>query len=195
MTTVLVIIVILILVVAGIAVVRMLSSGSNNETTAEDGVVTTVSLEDELLKTDESRSVRVKARGPLVANEDFVSQEVVVSPAKRKAVVYSGYLDKVERSVTLDNSVKAYSEFVNALNKASFTSVKNSEYNSEEEILGVCAGGRVYQYEILDGDEVVHWAWASTCNNPSGTLKTGHGAINKLFELQIPDDKFEFANY
>jgi hypothetical protein len=88
------------------------SSGSSDTTQQVD-----VSR-DALLATSEGHAVQVTVRGPIVADENFNSYRITITPSSRTLTTYRGYLDQQIDSVNLGNNVSAYTEFVNALDKA-----------------------------------------------------------------------------
>lgn len=141
---------------------------------------------EKLLKVDVDRSVRLTVRGPIVANETFRSWQISISPTQREYTVYRGYLETVESRKTYSNSNAAYDEFIHALDKAALT--KAGKYTSEEaaDLRGVCATGRVYQYEILNSGSVDVAYWTSTCKGSPGTFGASVQQVNNLFTAQIP---------
>ena len=180
--------VLLIVVIMIIAVVALVSlaraiffSGRSSETVQQVDV-----SREALLKTDTERKVQMTIRGPIVADEDFSSYRITVTPGSRSLVTYRGYLDKQVDRVNLSNNVKAYEQFVNALDKANLA--KGVQFDEENDsTLGICASGRVYEYEIIDGDNVVKRLWTSTCKGSPGSLKASAEQLTRLFTSQIPD--------
>src|ERR1035437_5442465 len=93
-----------------------------------------------LLKTDASRLVRMVVRGPIVADENFRTYQITISPTNRNVSVYSGYLDKKIDEKNYTNNIPSYTEFVYALSRANLIS---GEPDSND-IRGICAPG----YEV-----------------------------------------------
>lgn len=130
--------------------------------------------------------VQMTVRGPIVADEEFNSFRITVQPDARTMTTYQGYLDKQVDRIDLGNNVKAYEEFVNALDKANLTegeAFKDDADNTK----GICATGRIYEYEIIKGDDVIKRLWASTCKGSPGSLKASVDQLTNLFTAQIPD--------
>src|SRR5690606_34333620 len=75
----------------------------------------------DLLNTSVNRSVSMTVRGPIVADEDFRSYQIVISPDSRQFRAFTGYLDVITDSETLPNNTAAYDQFVNALDKANLS--------------------------------------------------------------------------
>lgn len=141
-----------------------------------------------LLSTDADRKVQMTIRGPIVADENFNSYRITVTPNSRTLVTYRGYLDRQVDRVNLGNNVKAYEEFVHALDKANLA-VGVQFDKDKDDTRGICATGHVYEYEILDGDTVVKRLWTSTCKGSPGSLKASAAQLTNLFTAQIPDAK------
>lgn len=191
-STILIIIVVIAIVIGLVSLVRY-AMGAGNEASNEPNAQE--QARSALLNTAEGYSVRVTARGPLVADERFVMQRVSISPSERKAFVYQGYMKSVKRKIVLGNTPAAYDQFVNALDKGEFTKLTKQDNEGEIDIRGICASGRVYEYEIMYGNEAVHYGWTSTCKGSPGNFGANLTYINNLFTAQIPDGSFEFAKY
>ena len=182
--TILVVVIILIAIVALISGVRAIffsGSSSNNQATVD----TTV---DSLLSTAVSSSVSMSVRGPIVADEDFHSYRIVVSPNSREITTYNGYLATVVGKQTLGNNTAAYEQFVNALNLAKMTA-GNQPSDGEGDVRGVCATGRLTEFSILSNDKAVETLWTSTCSGSQGTLRANLNQLSNLFITQIPEAK------
>jgi hypothetical protein len=182
--------IILILIVVAIAIAVLVSVGraifggsTNSQQTSK------VNLgEESLLNTAGDRSVRMTVRGPLVADENFRSYQIAVDSSSRRLTTYSGYLDKTIDNIQLGNSAKGYEEFVYALNRANL--MKGEELDDEkDDRRGICATGRVYEFEVLQGNSVIKRLWTSTCKGSQGSLKASVKQIEKLFNDQIPDSR------
>jgi len=139
-----------------------------------------------LLDTSPTHSVTVTVRGPIVADEDFHSYQITVGPNIRNLTTYSGYLDTAIDTVTLDNNVSAYQQFVHALDNANLT--KGTQLTGEaNDTLGRCATGRLYDFQILDGSTVVKDLWTSSCSGSRGSLDASVSQLLNLFQVQIPN--------
>lgn len=186
--TVLTIIVIVIAIAGLVALARLLFTGSSSTAVSEFQA-----QQQGLLNTDDGRAVSMRVRGPIVADEDFRSYQVIISPTERKFTAYTGYLDVVTDQQVLSNNTAAYDQFVHALNKANmvagtpFTGDKNN-------VLGVCATGKVYEYRTMSGGEDQTMLWTSTCSGSPGSLKASSTQLSRLFLSQIPDGSNIEAN-
>jgi hypothetical protein len=142
---------------------------------------TTNSVQPSLLSTNADRSVRLTVRGPLSAEEKFRSYSIQISPNYRNLTTYSGYLKSVASRINLNNNIPAYEQFVYALDKAGFMSGDETINNDER---GVCAAGKVYEFETLLNGKTVKKLWTSECIR--GNTKSSHSTISSLFINQIP---------
>lgn len=174
-------IVIIIVVIAGIvALARLLFSGSGTQ--APEQVDTS---QQDLLDTSSGRAVSMTVRGPIVANEDFRSYRVTISPSSRQFEAFTGYLDSVTNTQTLPNNTAAYDQFVHALDKANM--VKGTPFDGEKNnVLGICATGRVYEFRVIEAGSDDEMLWTSTCGGSPGSLRASATQLSQLFLNQIP---------
>lgn len=181
--------IILVLIVVAIAIAALVSvgktifGGDDQSSTAQ-----TDTSEQALLNTAIGNSVRMTVRGPIVADENFRSYRVAVDASGRNLTTYSGYLDQQLSNTQLSNNVKAYEEFVYALNRANL--VKGTPLEGDkDDIRGICAAGNVYEFEVLQGGMVTKHLWTSTCKGSPGSFKGSVEQVRSLFLNQIPDSK------
>lgn len=178
----LVIVITIVAVAAVIAIGRALLGGNKQatDTTQPDAGRTA------LLSTDSTRSVRLTVRGPIVAQEKFRSYQVTISPDTRVMTTYEGYLDKELATKKLDNNLPAYEQLVYALDKRKMmTGVQLTE--EQNDLRGVCASKKIYQFETLVNGEVVKKLWTSDCEGAKGSARANVGEILDMFLKQIPD--------
>lgn len=180
--------VVIVLIVIAIAVAALVSIGRvifSGGSVADPSQVDT--SRESLLNTASDHNVRMTVRGPIVADEDFRSYRVTINATSRSLVTYSGYLDETIGSKRLNNNNKAYEQFVHALDKANL--VKGTPYNDErDDTRGICATGRVYEFEVRDSDGAVKRLWTSTCRGSKGTFVGSVEQVSNLFLEQIPDN-------
>jgi hypothetical protein len=181
--TILVVVVVIIAIIALISGARALFT--SNSTSNQKVTDTTV---DSLLSTAASSSVSMTVRGPIVAEENFNSYNIVISPSSRQITTYSGYMNDVVDQKNLGNNTAAYDQFVNALNLAKMTAGKEPE-DGEGDVRGICATGTLTEYSILSDDRLVETLWTSTCSGSQGTLRANNEQLSKLFVAQIPDSQ------
>lgn len=183
---IIIILVVLIALVAGLVTVgRYIFSSNTGEKSQEE---TKQDIERKSLTTvDANRSVRMTVRGPIVANQEFRSYRISVSPSQNSYTVYKGYLDSVDSNKSYDNNTQAYEQFVYALDKADMTKPGKSSERQSSDLRGVCATGKIFLYEIVDGANVVHSYWTSTCKGSPGTFGASVNQVTNLFVNQIPD--------
>jgi hypothetical protein len=181
--------VIVILIIVAIAIAALVSAGQaifggggSTDTTQQD------SGQQALLKTSVGNSVRMTVRGPIVAEENFRSYRIAVDSSGRNLSTYSGYAEQVIDSKQLSNTVKAYEEFVYALDKANL--MTGAALTGEaDDTRGICASGSIYEFEVVQGGMVTKRLWTSTCKGSPGSFKGSVEQVEKLFKAQIPDHK------
>ncbi|MFZ1250324.1 MAG: hypothetical protein WAR37_02665 [Candidatus Microsaccharimonas sp.] len=176
-------IIIIIVAIAGlVGLARLLFGGSTQTETVSQTQV----AEQNLLNASDGRAVSMTVRGPIVAQEDFRSYKIVISPSSRDFQAYTGYLNTITSQQTLPNNTTAYEEFVNALNKANF--VAGTPFEGEQNnLLGICATGTVYEFNTLLAGQSQEMLWTSTCNGSRGSLKANVTQVSQLFLNQIPE--------
>lgn len=180
--TVLTVIIIIVAIAGLVGLVRLLFTGSTSGTPDQDINVS----QQNLLDSTEGRSVSMTVRGPIVADEDFRSYQIIVSPDTREFTAYSGYLAAVLEQESLPNNVAAYDQFVHALDKANM--VKGTPFEGEKNnVLGICATGRVYEFSVMNADSTDQMLWTSTCSGSPGSLRASATQLSQLFLNQVPN--------
>lgn len=180
------IVIVALVISAVVALGRMMFSNTDSSTDS------TATMGSSVLDTTANRSVRWTVRGPIVAEENFRSYQISVSPSSRTYTVYSGYLGGVISTKEYTNNTRAYEEFVHALVNADITSTRSA---SNDDIRGVCAtGGIAYKFEALNADNADQSLWGSTCSQSRGTMGADALRIQALFRNQIPDFKPLFTS-
>jgi len=178
---VLVVVIIIIAIAALVSLARVVFfSGSNTDNSAQVDV-----SRDALLNTSAGHRVTMTVRGPIVADEEFHSYEIAISPDSRTINTYTGYLDTVVSHETLGNNISSYEEFVHALDKAELA--KGDQFKGDKnDTRGICATGSVYQFGIYDGTTEVKNLWTSTCSGSKGSLDASVKQLTDLFVSQLP---------
>jgi len=179
--TILTIIIIIVAIAGLVALARLVFSGGGANTQQEVDT-----SQQNLLDTSSGRSVSMTVRGPIVADEDFRSYRITISPEARKFQAFNGYLDEVTDSQSLSNNTAAYDQFVHALDKANLIAGKPFE-GDKNNVLGICATGKVYEFNVLNDGESTEMLWTSTCSGSPGSLKASAGQLSQLFLNQIPN--------
>lgn len=181
----LVVVVMIIAIVALVSLARAIFFSGNRSSNVSQQVDTS---REALLSVAEGRSVRMTIRGPIVADETFNSYQIVVTPYSRSLATYAGYLDRQLDEIRLSNNIPAYEEFVHALDKANLA-LGEQFAEDKDDTRGICATGRIYEYEIINEDNVVKRLWTSTCKGSPGSLRASHDQLTNLFVVQIPDSR------
>lgn len=177
------IVVVALAIAALVSLGRLLFGGGNTQKS-------TVSVSDQIrtdtLDTASGRAVQFTERGSIVADEEFKSYQIVITPTTRTYTTYSGYLDRVVAAKTYQNNEQAYVQFVYALDKASISKIRSG--SSSSDVRGVCAtDGRLYTYETTNNSAATHMLWTSTCKGSPGDMGANVAQVKALFVNQIPD--------
>jgi len=177
--------IILVVLVIAIAVAALVSVGRSLFGGNQAQLGETNVGKEALLSVADSRSVRMTVRGPIVADETFRSYRISASPSSRDFTTYSGYLSRTLSSKTLSNNTRAYEELVFALDKANMMNSAPLE-GDKDDTRGICATGRVYEFEVLKDGEAVQRLWTSTCKGSPGSFRANVQQVSSLFLQQIP---------
>lgn len=176
--------VILVLIVIAVAIAAVVSIGQslfggNSQPEINEG-------KQSLVNTSEDRSVRMTVRGPIIADEEFNSYTITATSTQRTMTTYVGYLNRQVETKQLLNNIPAYEDFVYALDRAQMMEGKELTGDAND-LRGICATGRVYQFDTLRNGNVIKSLWTSTCKGSKGSLKASVSQLQSLFQLQIPD--------
>lgn len=180
--TILTVIIIIVAVAGIVALARVLFfSGSSSEQIVDTS-------KEQLLSSVDGSSVSMTVRGPIVADENFRSYRIAVSPTSRDIKTYTGYLGAVLDQRTLPNNVAAYEEFVHALNKANLVQGQPLTGDAND-VRGICATGRVTEFSLLKDGQVTETLWTSTCGGSKGSLRANVDQLTQLFRAQLPESR------
>jgi hypothetical protein len=178
---ILVIIIVIIAVAALVSLTRAVFFSASTSTTAPAADTSRTAL----LSTTADRSVRMTVRGAIVADESFRSYQIVITPSSRTLTTYTGYLDTKVDQVSLSNNIPSYDQFVHALDKANLTK-GTSLTGDKNDTRGVCATGRLFEFDVLNASTSVKNLWTSTCSGSTGPLDASATQLTNLFDAQLP---------
>jgi len=178
--------IVLVLIIVAVAIAALVSLTRAVFFSGSSQTASTIDVGREaLLDTKADRSVRMTVRGSIVADEEFRSYQITIAPANRSLTTYTGYLDKKVDQVILGNNTPAYEQFVYAADRANI--MKGTELSGDKnDTRGICATGRVYQFEVLKADKVIKNLWTSTCRGSLGSLDANIDQLTNLFVVQLP---------
>jgi len=180
----------IILIIVALLIAAVISIGRAVFNAGQNGGEETVLVDrgrEALLKTDLARSVSMTVRGPIVAQENFTSYRVTVSPTERTMDIFKGYLEERTGGKTLDNNSRAYEEFVHALDKANMMKANNKADDEDiNDLRGICASGYLYEFAVLNNAQEVEKLWTSTCEGSISTLNASKDQLSGLFLEQVP---------
>jgi hypothetical protein len=146
-----------------------------------------------LLDTSAGHAVRLTVRGKLVADENFNSYQIQITPSERKLTIYKGYLDNSINNISLGNNLPSYEQFVYALDKAKLDDGTELTGDSNNQ-RGICATGYVYNFEIMKDNKSVKQLWTSSCSGSKGSLSASVDQLIGLFMSQIPNAETMTSN-
>lgn len=182
--------VILILLIVVIAVAALFSLGRTlftNNSTNTPNATTEETAKEALTNVLANRSVVMTVRGPIVANENFHSYKIAISPDSRNMTTYTGYIRDVVAVSQLSNNSQAYTQFVYALDREKLMNGTPFEGRADD-TRGICPTGLVYEFSVLKDQDIVRKLWTSTCPNARGSLRaTSLQRVTSLFKKQIPE--------
>lgn len=174
-----VVVIVILLIAASVSIFRALTGGTESVEETD----TTITNTEELLNTSIDHSVLMRLRSEIVADENFRTYEVEISPTDRQFTRYKGYLDEQLVYRTYENNTPAYDEFVHALNKAGLT---RGVSDIDDDVRGVCANGILFEFELRTAAEPTARWWTSTCDGSPGTLDADADYLRELFLDQVP---------
>lgn len=177
----LVVIIIIIAISAIVSLGQTVFKGGNSQPKVDVG-------RESLLNTSADHSVQMTVRGPIVADENFRSYRISVSPSSRTITTYEGYLQTVINTKTFSNNTKAYDEFVHALDLAN--AMKGAAFEGDkDDTRGICATGVLYEFETIQAGQTEKRLWTSTCSGSKGSLAASTSQLKGLFVGQIPENE------
>lgn len=181
--------IILVLIVIAIAVAALVSIGRAIFGGSDQPEQTQVDTSQQALRdTSSGHSVRMTVRGPIVADENFRSYRITVDANSRNLTTYSGYLEQPIDGRDLSNNVQGYEQFVFALDRANL--IKGVPFKDDkDDTRGICATGKVYEFEVIDSGSIVKRLWTSSCKGSPGSFKGSVAQVQNLFLQQIPDNR------
>ncbi len=168
--------VILLLIFGIILIVR---SDSGNRSTGGNDIGT--DLNDYADNT--SAEVRFTIAGPINANENHQTIRMTVSPRVRTIEVLTGYEGQIATTKSYDNNTNAYSDFLKALTRASFTNERRVARGVDPQ--AICPLGNRTQYQLIDAGKNVVDLWSASC--AEGTFGGNVSLTTTLFQTQFPD--------
>lgn len=179
----------LVIIVTIVAIIALVSVGKALLNRGDRGeIVEETPQASNLLASEVDRSVRMTVRGPIVADEEFHSYQIEVSPVGRRMTTFRGYQHEIIDTVQLSNTTAGYEEFVHALERVNFTKEQQLAEGMTD-VRGVCAGGRLYTFELLQAQSVRQETWVASCREPQGSFGGEAVMARDLFLRQIPESR------
>lgn len=181
--------IILVILVVAIAIAALVSLGRAIFTGGDQSTPQALDVSKQALRnTAADASVQMTVRGPIVADENFRSYQVTITPNSRDMTTYAGYVKRPIESQHLDNNSAAYEQFVYALDRANLAA--GAELTGDkDDTRGICAAGSLYEFAIRRGDTTVKHLWTSSCSGSAGSLRAELEQVQRLFLVQLPDNE------
>lgn len=123
--------------------------------------------------------------GMVNADQLHRSIRITVSNSDITLDVLRGYNPQVIRSKTFQNNQEAYTVFLKAINNAGFLAKTDNKKIPDDEA-GQCPLGNRFILALEQDGTDLSRAWTSTCGSNGGTSKAALGAIQSLFQAQVP---------
>lgn len=171
-----------VLVIAIIAIIFLARQVTRPSTTTPKATNANTKLVDYASK---DSSVSVTTRGKIVGDDQHKLVRVTVTPTDRTIDVIAGYEGTIERTQSYSNNTAAYNELLHALQNAGFM---KSGKSSTSDNTGVCPLGKLYTFEVKEGDKSVSQVWTTSCGKDMPGNAAGNTALmRQLLEVQISD--------
>lgn len=128
--------------------------------------------------------VRMVIDGPVNAN--IVHNQVVITVSSDKTVYeqINGYNGEVARSETFNNNLNSYTNFLSALQRASF--MRGDKDPAHSNYKGFCSLGNRYIFSLNQGTNTVQQYWTTDCGSPK-TYFGNFPLTYDLFKAQVPN--------
>jgi hypothetical protein len=135
-----------------------------------------------------STDMQFTTDGPVVYDSNHFEIRITVGQDQNTIDVLQGYQGTLVKHHAYPNNESAYNEFLYALQLTGFTQTQKISGSD----IGACATGQRFYLNVIDsfGTPLQH-TWNSSCSE--GTSAANIGAVQGLFQAQIPDYQTEVA--
>jgi len=131
--------------------------------------------------------VKLTVQGPIVANEQFVSEVLDITPTQRSLTASVTYGNNLVTSQTLDNNSDAFNQLLGALLDAGLIQSVHGR-NIATSAGSTCPQGLRFTYETFDtGGTTLTSLWASTCSTANQSFAGNLQLTNQLVRAQFPN--------
>ena len=149
-----------------------------------DSSTTQSVTEEDIYSVESAGEVVFKIEGPTVAADEHRSAKITIRPNTVTMTVFKNYGQEAIETKGYLNSDASYSAFLSAIAQANVLArEKGTDMDDDYAEDGVCATGRTY---ILELDNDIR-RWSTSCSRDHGTAGFSMGAVQRLFERQVPD--------
>jgi hypothetical protein len=129
--------------------------------------------------------VKMTINGPIVAEQNHRSVEVIVTKNRTIYNSIQGYNNNVAFTQDFSNTLNGYTAFLSALYQAGYTKGNTSSALAND--LGYCSTGNRYIFETIQNGHTISRFWASNCIGTPRTFQGNLSLTTTLFEAQIPN--------
>lgn len=125
--------------------------------------------------------------GPIVSDQEHRAVRITVGGDQTEIDIIQGYQDHIIRTKTYANNTSSYAVFLKALGHLNFTQGNNDPAQQDER--GFCPQADRFIYSFASAGSNLFRYWSTSCGE--GTFGGDRGAVQQLFERQIPTTDFE----
>ena len=118
--------------------------------------------------------VRMTVDGPIVADQQHNAYRISVGRSETR---------------TYENNQQGFTNFLRALDVVGFNKGNDKATKEADDERGMCATGKRFVFEIINGTSQVQRYWSSTCGT-LGTFKGNSAQVKSLFDRQVPIPDF-----
>ncbi|MDR0955928.1 MAG: hypothetical protein LBM73_02255 [Candidatus Nomurabacteria bacterium] len=179
----LIVVIVLALVITGVVWAGKKLSGSSSQKTAAAAQSAGVKA---LTNVDKNSGLQMLVRGRITAAENQRSYSILITPSSRTLTIFRGYDGDTLKSETLTNTTAAYTQLSFALNRVGMMNERQMP-DAKKDLRGICAGGKLYQFQTLNSDKTVESLFITSCDAKYGTFAGNLTGVRNLFLRQIPD--------
>jgi len=129
-------------------------------------------------------SVRMVVDGPVTANETHNKVVVTVNRDKTVYEQINGYDGKVIKSESFDNNENSYTNFLSALQRASY--MRGDKDPDHTNYRGYCSLNNRYIFSLSQDNKTIQQFWTTDCGSPK-TYFGNFYLTYTLFQAQVPN--------
>jgi hypothetical protein len=133
--------------------------------------------------------VRMTVDGPIVADQQHNAYRISVGRSETRIETLKGYEYEIIETRTYENNQQGFTNFLRALDVVGFSKGNDKATKEADDERGMCATGKRFVFEIINGTSQIQRYWSSTCGT-LGTFKGNSAQVKSLFDRQVPIPDF-----